>query len=286
MPDPLPPLVSTEWLAARLGEPQVRVVDASWHMPDSGRDAEKEFADTHIPGAVFLDLDVNSAHDTPLPHMLPTAGDFGRNMSALGLSDDDAIIVYDTSGVNLSAPRTWWMFRVMGHDRTAVLDGGLAKWVSEGRQVERGMAAPGPGNFVARLDSSKVVSLAEVKGLAAGGAHAGDAQIVDARSPGRFDGTEPEPRPGLRSGHIPGSRNVHFRSLVRPDGTMRSPGELRQLFEAAGVDVTRPVVASCGSGVTACAVVHALEVIGQGDTRVYDGSWTEYGNTDETDKSK
>lgn len=176
------------------------------------------------------------------------------------------------------------MFRVMGHDRVAVLDGGLAKWVAEGRPVERGMPAPEPGKFVARFDSSKVVGLAEVKELAAGGAHEGDAQLVDARSPGRFAGTEPEPRPGLRSGHIPGSRNVHFRTLIRPDGTMRSPDELRQLFAAAGVDITRPVVASCGSGVTACAVVHALEVIGHRDTRVYDGSWTEYGSTDDADK--
>jgi thiosulfate/3-mercaptopyruvate sulfurtransferase len=286
MPDRLPPLVSAEWLAARLGEPQVRVVDASWHMPASGRDAEKEFEDAHIPGAVFLDLDANSSHDTPLPHMLPAAEAFGQGMSSLGLSNEDTIVVYDTSGVNLSAPRTWWMFRVMGHEWVTVLDGGLGKWVAEGRPLERGRAAVEPGEFAARLDRSRVVSMAQVKALAARGSREGDAQIVDARSPGRFAGTEPEPRPGLRSGHIPGSRNVHFRSLVRPDGTMRSPDELRQLFAAAGVDVTRPVVASCGSGVTACAVVHALEVIGQRDTRVYDGSWAEYGDTDETDKSK
>jgi len=273
MPDAVAPLVSTAWLAEHLGEPRVRVVDASWHMPDSGRDAEAEFEDSHIPGAVFFDLDANSAQDAPLPHMLPTAEEFGRSMSALGLSNDDTIVVYDSSGVNLSAPRAWWTFRVMGHEAVAVLDGGFGKWTAEGRPVERGNATPEPGKFAARLDSERVASMAQVQEIAS----AGDAQVVDARSPGRFEGTEPEPRPGLRSGHIPGSRNVHFRSLVRVDGTLRPAAELRQLFEAAGVDITRPVVASCGSGVTACTIVHALEVLGQREARVYDGSWSEYG---------
>ncbi len=214
--------------------------------------------------------------------MLPTEEAFSRSMSELGLSSDDTIVVYDTSGVNLSAPRTWWMFRVMGHERVAVLDGGFGKWVAEERPVERGRVVPQTGNFVARLDRGRVASMADVQAIARSDAEpdyasAGGAQVVDARSPGRFAGTEPEPRPGLRSGHIPGSRNVHFRSLVRPDGTMRSPDELRQLFEAAGVDIARPVVASCGSGVTACTLVHALEMLGQRETRVYDGSWAEYG---------
>ena len=273
MPDAVAPLVSTAWLAEHLGEPRVRVVDVSWHMPDSGRDPEAEFEDSHIPGAVFFDLDANSAQDTPLPHMLPTAEEFGRSMSALGLSNDDTIVVYDSSGVNLSAPRAWWMFRVMGHEAVAVLDGGFGKWTAEGRPVERGNATPEPGKFVARLDAGRVASMAQVQEITS----AGDIQVVDARSPGRFEGTEPEPRPGLRSGHIPGSRNVHFRSLVRVDGTLRPAAELRQLFEAAGVDITRPVVASCGSGVTACTIVHALEVLGQREARVYDGSWSEYG---------
>ncbi|HEU4799550.1 MAG TPA: 3-mercaptopyruvate sulfurtransferase [Gemmatimonadales bacterium] len=277
MPEPaVAPLVSTAWLAERLGEPRVRVVDASWHMPASGRDAEAEFRSSHIPGAVFFDLDANSAQDTSLPHMLPAADGFGRSMSALGLSNGDMIVVYDSSGVNLSAPRAWWMFRAMGHEAVAVLDGGFGKWVSEGRPVEQGNAAPEPGKFVAQLDAGLVASMAQVNAIGS----SGEAQIVDARSPGRFDGTEPEPRPGLRSGHIPGSRNVHFRSLVREDGTLKPPRELRQLFEAAGVDITRPVVASCGSGVTACTIVHALEVLGQSGARVYDGSWSEYGSAD------
>ena len=273
MPDAVAPLVSTAWLAEHLGEPRLRVVDVSWHMPDSGRDPEAEFEDSHIPGAVFFDLEANSAQDTPLPHMLPTAEEFGRSMSALGLSNDGTIVVYDSSGVNLSAPRAWWMFRVMGHEAVAVLDGGFGKWTAEGRPVERGDATPEPGKFVARLDAGRVASMAQVREIAS----AGDVQVVDARSPGRFEGTEPEPRPGLRSGHIPGSRNVHFRSLVRVDGTLRPAAELRQLFDAAGVDITRPVVASCGSGVTACTIVHALEVLGQREARVYDGSWSEYG---------
>ena len=273
MPDAVAPLVSTAWLAEHLGEPRLRVVDVSWHMPDSGRDPEAEFEDSHIPGAVFFDLEANSAQDTPLPHMLPTAEEFGRSMSALGLSNDGTIVVYDSSGVNLSAPRAWWMFRVMGHEAVAVLDGGFGKWTAEGRPVERGNATPEPGKFVARLDAGRVASMAQVQEIAS----AGDVQVVDARSPGRFEGTEPEPRPGLRSGHIPGSRNVHFRSLVRVDGTLRPAAELRQLFDAAGVDITRPVVASCGSGVTACTIVHALEVLGQREARVYDGSWSEYG---------
>jgi thiosulfate/3-mercaptopyruvate sulfurtransferase len=282
MPDPslrpgqaVPPLVSTAWLADRLGGPRVRVVDASWHMPASGRDAAAEFKGSHIPGAVFFDLDANSAPDTPLPHMLPTADAFGRSMAALGLSNEDTIVVYDTSGVNVSAPRAWWMFRAMGHEAVAVLDGGFGKWVSEGRPVEQGITAPAPGTFMARLDAERVASRAQVQAIAS----ADDAQVVDARSPGRFAGTEAEPRPGLRSGHIPGSRNVHFRSLVRENGTLKSAAELRQVFEAAEVDVSRPVVASCGSGVTACTIVHALEVLGQRGARVYDGSWSEWGQS-------
>lgn len=277
MPDPaVAPLVSTAWLAERLGEPRLRVVDASWHMPASGRDANAEFRASHIPGAVFFDLDANSAQDTPLPHMLPTAEAFGRSMAALGLSNGDTIVVYDTSGVNLSAPRAWWMFRAMGHQAVAVLDGGFGKWVAEGRPVEQGVVTPEPGKFVAQLDAARVVSMAQVNAIGPDG----EVQVLDARSPGRFAGTEPEPRPGVRSGHIAGSRNVHFRSLVREDGTLKPAAELRQLFEAAEVDIARPVVASCGSGVTACTIVHALEVLGQRDTRVYDGSWSEYGSTD------
>ncbi len=280
MPDPaVAPLVSTAWLAERLGEPRLRVVDASWHMPASGRDANAEFRGSHIPGAVFFDLDANSAQDTSLPHMLPTAEAFGRSMAALGLSTGDTIVVYDTSGVNLSAPRAWWMFRAMGHQAVAVLDGGFGKWMAEGRPVEQGVVTPEPGKFVAQLDAARVASMAQVNAIGPDG----EVQVVDARSPGRFAGTEPEPRPGVRSGHIAGSRNVHFRSLVREDGTLKPAAELRQLFEAAEVDIARPVVASCGSGVTACTIVHALEVLGQRDTKVYDGSWSEYGSASNSD---
>lgn len=268
------PLVTTAWLASRLHEPHVRAVDASWYLPSAGRDAAAEFAAGHVPGAVRFELDEVSDPDTPLPHMLPTAERFADAMRRLGLDDDDMIVVYDGSGVNLSAPRAWWMFRVFGHEQVAVLDGGFGAWTREGRPTEAGpaMARP-PGNFTARLDPARVLDASDVRGLV----ESGDAQLVDARSAGRFAGTDPEPRPGLRGGHIPGSRNVPFTTLVGPDGRLVSPDELRRLFAAAGLDPARRTVASCGSGVTACAVVLALEVLGAPPAAVYDGSWTEWG---------
>lgn len=268
------PLVSTEWLASRLHEPHVRAVDASWYLPSAGRDAAAEFAAGHVPGAVRFDLDEVSDPDTPLPHMLPAAERFAELMRRIGLSDDDTIVVYDGSGVNLSAPRAWWMFRVFGHDRVAVLDGGLGAWTREGRPLEGGDAAERtPGRFTARFDSSRVRDASAVLTLVKGGA----GQVVDARSAGRFAGTEPEPRPGLRGGHIPGSRSVPFSSLVDEAGRMRPAGELRRLFEEAGIETGRPVVTSCGSGVTACAVALAIEVAGMAPAAVYDGSWSEWG---------
>jgi thiosulfate/3-mercaptopyruvate sulfurtransferase len=268
------PLVSTEWLASRLHEPHVRAVDASWYLPASGRDAAAEFLAGHIPGAVRFDLDVVSDPDTALPHMLPTAGRFADAMESLGLDDADTIVVYDGSGVNLSAPRVWWMFRVFGHERVAVLDGGMGAWIREGRPVERGAAGPvRSGHFSARLEPGRVLDAAGVLDVV----RSGSAQLVDARSAGRFLGTEPEPRPGLRGGHIPGSRNVPFTTLTAADGRMLPPAALRQRFESAGLEWGRPTVASCGSGVTACALVLALEVAGQPGTQVYDGSWTEWG---------
>jgi thiosulfate/3-mercaptopyruvate sulfurtransferase len=268
------PLVSTAWLASRLHEPRVRAVDASWYLRSAGRDAADEFAAGHIPGAVRFDLDAVSARDTPLPHMLPTPDDFAENMRRLGLNDDDMIVVYDGSGTNLSAPRAWWMFRVFGHDRVAVLDGGFGTWIREGRPVETGGTAErAPGRFTARFDPALVRDAAAV--LALGKTRA--AQVVDARSAARFAGTEPEPRPGLRGGHIPGSRSVPYHSLVDDAGRMRPAGELRRLLEDAGVEAGRPVVTSCGSGVTACAVALAVEVAGMAPAAVYDGSWTEWG---------
>lgn len=269
----LPALVSTGWLADRLGDPTVRPVDASWYMPASGRDPAAEFEAGHIPGAVRFDLEQNSDPSSGLPHTLPSAGTFSANMRALGLSDDQAIVVYDGSGTNQSAPRVWWMLTAFGHPRVTLLDGGFAKWRDEGRPVESGPSHPGAGTFTARLNPARVRDLQAMR------ANLGTAaeQVVDARSAGRFAGTAPEPRPGLRSGHIPGSRSLPYTDLVAPDGTVLPPAELRRRFTAAGIDLDRPVVATCGSGVTACALVHALHLLGHSGTAVYDGSWSEWG---------
>jgi thiosulfate/3-mercaptopyruvate sulfurtransferase len=275
--DRFPALVTTRWLADRLKDPKMRPVDASLYMPASGRDAAAEFVAAHIPGAVRFDLEENSDPSSGLPHMLPSADRFSANMQALGLSNDDAIVVYDDSGANLSAPRAWWMFRVFGHARVAVLDGGFGKWRAEGRELESGPARPERGTFEARLDPSRVRGLEEMRANLAAGAE----QVIDARSAGRFAGTAPEPRPGLRPGHIPGSRNLPYTELVAPDGTMLPLDRLHRKFTDAGIDLDRPVVASCGSGVTACALVHALYLLGHDDTAVYDGSWSEWGGRSE-----
>lgn len=272
MRETLPPLVSTAWLAERLGRSDLRVLDASWYLPVGGRDAREEYRAGHVPGARFFDLDAASDQGSPLPHMLPSEGDFTECMSALGLADDDDIVVYDGSGVNLSAARAWWMFRTFGHDRVALLDGGIRKWREEGRAVESGERTAARGRFQARQRPGRVRDLLRVRQALETGA----IQVVDARSPGRFSGSEPEPRQGLRGGHIPGSINVPHHQLVGPDGTILPLPELRRRIEAAGVDLARPVVATCGSGVSACAVIYALHLLGDDDVTLYDGSWTEW----------
>jgi len=272
-----PALVSTEWLASRLGSPGLRVVDGSWYLPGSGRDPAAEYAAGHIPGAVFFDLDATSDPTTPLPHMLPTASDFADRMMRLGLNQSDDLVVYDGSGVNLSAPRVWWTFRTFGHRRVAVLDGGMQKWRRENRPVERGVIQLPPGHFTARLDPASVRDLAAVRGNLETGAE----QLVDLRSRGRFIGVEPEPRPGLRGGHVPGSRSLPFTELAGPDGTMLPPGELRRRIEAAGIDLARPIVATCGSGTSACTLVLALDLLGR-RAAVYDGAWAEWGGRSDT----
>jgi thiosulfate/3-mercaptopyruvate sulfurtransferase len=274
----LPALVSTAWLAERLGRPGLRVLDASWYLPTAGRNAGAEYAAGHIPGAVFFDLDATSDPATPLPHMLPPAEQFARQMSALGLGDEDDLVVYDGSGTNLSAARTWWTFRAFGHARTAVLDGGLGKWRADGRPLEPGAVRLAPARFTARLDPSVVRTMADVRANLDRRAE----QVVDLRPAGRFTGADPEPRAGLRGGHIPGSRNLPHAELVAPDGTLLSPQALRSRLEAAGVDPARPVVATCGSGTSACALVLALHVLGQERTAVYDGAWTEWGGRADT----
>ncbi|HEX5963963.1 MAG TPA: 3-mercaptopyruvate sulfurtransferase [Gemmatimonadales bacterium] len=274
----LPAVVSTEWLATKLGTPGLRVLDASWYLPGSGRDAAAEYAAGHIPGAVFYDIDANSDRRSPLPHMLPTAPEFAATMTALGLSDSDTLVVYDGSGTNLSAPRVWWTFRTFGHDQVAVLDGGIGKWRREHRPVESGIVALPPGRFTARLDSSAVRDLAAVRA----NIHNGTEQLVDLRSRERFTGAAPEPRPGLRRGHVPGSVNLPFTELVQPDGTVLAPEELRRRLADAGIDASRPVVATCGSGTSACSLILSLHLIGHTQAAVYDGAWAEWGGRADT----
>lgn len=276
--EPLPALVSTGWLAARLGRPGLRVVDGSWYLPTSGRDAAAEYAVAHIPGAVFFDLDATSDRTSPLPHMLPSAADFARQMTELGLDDEDDLVIYDGSGVNLSAPRVWWIFRVFGHDRAAVLDGGIGKWRGEGRPLEQVRVTLPRGRFSARRVPGAVRDLNDVRRNLS---HPTE-QVVDMRPAGRFAGTDPEPRPGLRRGHIPGSLNLPYSELVAADGTLLPADALRRCVAAAGVDLARPIVATCGSGTSACALIHALHVLGYDGTALYDGSWTEWGGREDT----
>jgi thiosulfate/3-mercaptopyruvate sulfurtransferase len=278
MPHDNPALVTTPWLAAHLGRADLRVVDASWYLPTSGRDAAAEFAAGHIPGAVFFDLDASSDGASPLPHMLPPADAFAERMSALGVSDGDTIVVYDGSGVNLSAPRVWWTFRVLGHARVSLLDGGLVKWKAEGRPLEAGVPRPARGRFTARLDRRAVRDLPDMLANLVSRRE----QVVDTRSSARFDGSEPEFRPGVRSGHMPGSLSLPFGDLVGPDGTVLPPELLRARIASAGIDLSRPVVASCGSGTSACSLVLALHLLGHEDVAVYDGSWAEWGGRADT----
>ncbi len=264
-------LVSTAWLAEHLDTPDLRIVDASWYLPDEHRDAAEEYRMTHIPGAVFFDINKICDEHSDLPHMLPSAEKFSSSVRKLGIGDGHRIVVYDGAGL-FSAARVWWMFRVMGHEDVAVLDGGLPKWLTEGRMVDDMMPMLRERHFTARLNRQLIRDCADVAAALARGE-----QVVDARSPARFLAQEAEPRPGVRGGHIPGAKNVHYRALLRPDGTLKQGAELAAVFEEAGVNITAPVIASCGSGVTACIIALALYTLGCEDTPVYDGSWAEWG---------
>ena len=272
-------LVSTAWLSDRLGSPPLRILDASWYLPTSGRDARAEYLGGHVPGAMFFDLDAISDRSTSLPHMLPSPAQFAEQVGALGIADRNDVVVYDGSGTNLSAARVWWMFRMFGHEQVAVLDGGLPKWRAEGRRLEQGEVAVPAAVFTARsIPAGAVHDLGSVQGAL----ERGEAQVVDMRSAGRFAGLEPEPRPGLRGGHIPGSRNLPFTELVGADGTVLPQSALRRRIAAAGVDPARPVIATCGSGVSACALLHALHLLGHREGSLYDGAWAEWGAREDT----
>jgi len=267
--------VSTEWLADHLGDPDVVVLDGSWHLATTGRDALKEYATAHIPGAVFFDIDTIADIDNPLPHMLPTAEAFAAAVGDLGIDESQRIVVYDTVGLS-SAPRVWWTFKVMGAADVVILEGGLPKWQAEGRPVDAKPVTRPPRRFTARLDPGVVVDLAAVRDNLTAKLF----QLVDARPAARFLGQAAEPRPWVKSGRIPGSFSVPTDALIT-DGRLKSPQALRQAFLDAGVDLDKPIVTSCGSGVTAATLSLALDVLGVEKTALYDGSWTEWGARDD-----
>lgn len=271
------PLVSTAWLAQHLDAPDVRIVDASWFMPGSPRDAKAEFAERHIPGAVFFDIDEIADTDSPLPHMLPSPVKFSARVRKLGLGDGSRIVVYDSSGI-LGAARVWWTFRVMGHEDVAVLDGGLPAWLAEDRPTDDHDPQPGERHFSPRVASDLVRDLNQIKRTL----DSGREQVVDARPAPRFKGEVPEPRAGLRTGHMPGALNVPVGSVIAPDGRMKSAEEIRAVFEGAGVDLKKPIVTTCGSGITASVLSLALARTGKDRVGVYDGSWSEWGGRDDT----
>jgi thiosulfate/3-mercaptopyruvate sulfurtransferase len=272
-------LVSTQWLADHMNAPDVHIVDATWFLPNSGRDPRAEFEQQHIPGAVFFDVDGVVDSNNPLPHMLPSPEKFSSAMRELGLGDGNRIVVYDTTGTVMAAHRVWWTIRVFGHEDVAVLDGGLGKWVAEGRPVEDMAARLSRRHFTSHVNNTLVRSREQILH----NLETGREQVIDVRSAGRFNGTEPEPREGLRSGRIPGSMNLPFQKVLDMDnhGTMRPAAELKVIFEESGLDLSKPIVTSCGSGVTASTIAFALHMIGKDDVAVYDGSWTEWG-ADET----
>jgi thiosulfate/3-mercaptopyruvate sulfurtransferase len=272
------PLVSTEWLAGELGKPDLVVFDATYYMPNENRDAASEYRQSHIPGARLFDIDRVADPDSGLPHMVPSPGRFAKLLGAMGVGNDARVVFYDQRGI-YSAARGWWLMGLFGHDGAAVLDGGLPKWVREGRPTESGEPPPPrPATFRADFRAARLRGIGDM--LA--NLRSGQELVLDARAAGRFSGAQPELRPGLRSGHIPGSRNIPYADLLTPDHTMLSPDALRARFGHEGADGFKPIVTSCGSGVTACILTLGLAVAGLPTGAVYDGSWTEWGGRSDT----
>jgi thiosulfate/3-mercaptopyruvate sulfurtransferase len=270
------PLVSTDWLAAHLSDANVKVVDSSFKMPGVLPLPKDDYLKAHIPGAVFFDVDAVSDHDNPLPHMFPGAEQFGRDVGALGIGNGDMVVIYDSGGW-VAGPRAWWMFLAYGHRQVRVLDGGLKKWRAEARTVESGAVTPKPATFKAAFDAKRVRSMQQMVANVASKAE----QVIDARASDRFEGRVAEPRPGLRSGHIPGSRNVPYNKLFEAaTGAMKQVDELRAAFSGAGVKLDAPIVTSCGSGVSAAVLTLALYRLGVENPALYDGSWSEWGLSD------
>ena len=265
-------LVSTEWLHAHLKDPDLRILDGSYYLPQMGRDPRAEYNAAHIPNARFFDIDDVADHGSDLPHMVPPVEKFMSRMRAMGVGDGHQVVVYDGMGL-FSAARVWWLFKLMGQNNIAVLDGGLPKWHAEGRPIEDLPPVIRDRHMTVRRQNHMVKDVTQVSAAS----KLGDHEIIDARSPGRFRGEEPEPRAGLRPGHIPGSKNVCFKDLLKADQTMKNPVEIRQIFEAAGVDFNKPAITTCGSGVTAAVLSLGLERIGKTDHSLYDGSWSEWG---------
>ena len=273
-------LVSASWLAEHLDDPDIQVLDASWYLPDHNRDQQAEYLAAHIPGAQRFDIDAIATTDAPYPHTFPSAELFAEAVTNLGIGNDHFVVAYDGLGF-FSSARVWWMFRAFGHERVAVLDGGFPKWQADALPVESGWTAPQPADppFCANFRPDMVRSIDDIRA----NLDSGKALVLDARSPGRFAGTDPEPRPGSRAGHIPGSRSLHYARLSHEqDGTFHGPDTLADIYKSAGVTPERPVVCSCGSGVTACIVAMGLYILGHEDVAIYDGSWSEWGMRTDT----
>ncbi|KGE01957.1 3-mercaptopyruvate sulfurtransferase [Rhizobium sp. YS-1r] len=269
-------VVSSEWLQNALGSPDLRVVDASFYLPAQNRDADAEYAAGHIPGAVRFDHDKVADHSTDLPHMVPSPEVFAEAVGRMGIRETDRIVIYDGPGI-FSAPRGWWLFRIMGARNVYVLDGGLDGWKAEGRPLETAVPSPAPVAFMPEFRVDKVIDFQTMLEIVGDSSR----QIADARSAGRFSGAEPEPRAGMRSGHMPGARSLPS-GTFSVNGKLRSLPELRQAIEDAGIDFGQPVVTSCGSGITAAIITLALESLGHEDNALYDGSWTEWGSRQDT----